>query len=178
MNRPIFLIGYMASGKTTLGRVLARALGRRFIDLDFYIEQRYHLKVPEIFRLRGEEEFRRMESAMLRETGEMEDVVIACGGGTPCAGDNMDWMSARGTTIFLDASVPVIARRVAQAPGKRPLLDGLTASELESRVSTHLASRLPFYTRAAVTLPSDRLESREQIETTLQELLLRLRPEE
>ena len=66
MNRPIFLIGYMASGKTTLGRALARATGRRFIDLDFYIEQRYRMKVPEIFSRHGEAEFRRMESAMLR----------------------------------------------------------------------------------------------------------------
>ena len=101
----------------------------------------------------------------------MEDVVIACGGGTPCSGGNMDWMLTRGTTVFLDATVPVMARRVAQAPGKRPLLDGLDAEALENRISGHLQARLPYYRRAALTIPSDRLESREQIETTLQELL-------
>jgi len=78
---PIFIIGMPASGKTTFGRALARRLGREFIDLDFCITQRFRASVAEIFARDGEEAFRRREAAMLREVGEMEDVVVACGGG-------------------------------------------------------------------------------------------------
>lgn len=80
----IFLIGYMASGKTTLGRALARELGFRFIDLDFYIEQRFRHRIPELFAHNGEAGFRDIEGRMLRESGEFCDTVVSCGGGTPC----------------------------------------------------------------------------------------------
>lgn len=92
---PIFIIGMPASGKTTFGRALARRLGREFIDLDFCITQRFRASVAEIFARDGEEAFRRREAAMLREVGEMEDVVVACGGGTPCFSSNMEYERAR-----------------------------------------------------------------------------------
>ena len=89
MAQPIFLVGFMGCGKSTLGRALAKELGWDFIDLDFYIEQRFRRTVPQLFAERGEEEFRRIESSMLREAGEFDDVVVSCGGGTPCHDDNM-----------------------------------------------------------------------------------------
>ena len=79
----IFLIGYMGSGKTTLGRAFARATGLEFIDLDWYIEERLHKSISILFAERGEDGFREQERKMLHEAGEFEDVVIACGGGTP-----------------------------------------------------------------------------------------------
>lgn len=168
--KAIFLTGYMASGKTTLGRALARELGLGFIDIDFFIEQRFHMKVSGIFASKGEAEFRRMEAAALREVGEMEDVVVSCGGGTPCFGDNMDWMNAHGVTVFLDAGVRRIAARVLAQPGKRPLLAGKTPDELEAHIAAHLAERMPFYSRARLRLDSDRLESRAQIADAVAEL--------
>lgn len=96
----IFLMGYMGSGKTTLGRAFARAEGLEFIDLDWYIEERLHKSISELFAERGEEGFRNLERKMLHEAGEFEDVVIACGGGTPCFFDNMEYMNRQGTTIF------------------------------------------------------------------------------
>ena len=76
--RPIFLIGYMGSGKTTLGRALGRRLGLQFIDLDLYIESRYMRTISQLFAERGEDKFRSIEREMLHEVAEMEDVVVAC----------------------------------------------------------------------------------------------------
>ena len=169
--RPIFLIGYMASGKTTLGRALARLLGREFIDLDFYISQRFHKSIPELFKEYGEEGFRDIEAAMLREAGEFEGTVIACGGGTPCFRENMDFILNRGQVIFLEASPERIIKRLKIAKTRRPLIEGKTEDELREYIDTHLSDRLPHYRRAHITIASDRLESRSQIEETLARLL-------
>ena len=80
----IILIGYMGAGKTTIGKVLAREMGMEFYDLDNYIEDRFHQKIPDIFAEKGEEGFREIERKMLHEVAEFEDVIISCGGGTPC----------------------------------------------------------------------------------------------
>lgn len=80
----IILIGYMCAGKTTVGKRLAKALGRTFYDLDWYVEERYHKRVSDIFATEGEAAFRDMERRMLHEVAEFQDVVLACGGGTPC----------------------------------------------------------------------------------------------
>ena len=86
----IILIGYMGAGKTTVGKDLAKSLGVPFYDLDWYIETRMRKKVKQIFDERGEEGFRKIERNMLHEVAEFENVVISCGGGTPCFYDNMD----------------------------------------------------------------------------------------
>lgn len=167
----IFLTGYMASGKTTLGRALAAAAGMKFIDLDFYIEQRFHRKVSEIFAERGEEAFRRMESEMLREVGEFDDVVVSCGGGTPCHGGNMDYMLSRGVTLFLDAPVDVIVRRIIQGGSKRPIAARYSAEELPGFVEKHLAERMPAYSRAHIRVDAGDLESREAISAAVSRTL-------
>ena len=163
----IFIVGYMACGKTTFGRALARRLGLDFIDLDFRIEQRHHTTITEIFRTRGQEEFRRMEAAMLREVGEIDNAVIACGGGTPCFHGNMDYMNRAGLTLFLDASVDRIVERLEQNRSKRPLMADKRPEELRAGVEEGLAPRLATYRRAHLTLPSDLLESQSQIDQTL-----------
>lgn len=167
----IFLIGYMASGKTTLGRALAKQLGYSFIDLDFYIEQRYRKRIPQLFSEMGEAGFRDLESRMLREAGEFCDTVVSCGGGTPCFSDNMDYMLTAGTTVWLDATVDRICARIKVAKTRRPLLEGKSEEELRDFITTHLSERLPYYSRAALRLPSDRLESRSQISDTIDTLL-------
>lgn len=170
----IFLIGYMASGKTTLGRALAKELGYSFIDLDFYIEQRYRKPIPRLFEEIGESGFRDLEARMLREAGEFCDTVVSCGGGTPCFGDNMDYMLSAGTTVWLDASVDRICHRLKVAKTRRPLVEGKSDEELREFVAAHLAERLPHYSRALLRLPSDRLESRTQIAATISALLPQL----
>ncbi|MDE6559055.1 MAG: shikimate kinase [Muribaculaceae bacterium] len=166
----IFLIGYMASGKTTLGRAFAKANGLQFIDLDFYIEQRFRKSISQIFAEEGEERFRQIERAMLREVGEFCDAVISCGGGTPCFFDNMDYMNSQGITVWLDADIPTTTRRLLEAKGKRPIVMKLTPEQLPSFIETHLAARRPHYSKAHIRLDSNLLESRHQIAQTIQTL--------
>ena len=120
----IFLTGYMGAGKTTLGKAYARALGLEFIDLDWYIESRYHRTISQLFAEQGEEKFRQIERNMLREAGEFENVVLSTGGGTPCFFDNMAYMKEQGQTVFLDVPVEVLFRRLRVAKQQRPILQG------------------------------------------------------
>lgn len=166
----IFLIGYMGAGKTTLGRALARELGLEFIDLDFFIEQRYHHSVSGLFALHGEEGFRRIEQQMLHEVGEFEDVIVACGGGTPCFFDNMDYMNAQGQTVFLDVDVETLFRRLRVATQQRPILRGKSEEELRAFIGQALADRAPYYAQARYRFDGSQLESREQIAESVQRL--------
>lgn len=167
----IFLIGYMACGKTTFGRALARKLGMDFIDLDFYIEQRFRKSINEIFSEKGEEAFRRMETAMLREVGEFEDVVISCGGGTPCFNDNMDYMLERGDVVWLQASVERIVQRLVINNVRRPLMKGKSEEDMRLAVEEGLRNRQQHYSRANIHFGSDMLEDRRQIDNTIAEFI-------
>lgn len=159
----IFLIGFMGSGKTTLGKAFARAMQLQFIDLDWYIEERFHKTVQELFAERGEEGFREIERRMLHEVGEFEDVIIAAGGGTPCFFDNIQYMNRVGKTIFLDVVPEVLFRRLKIAKSKRPLLAGKDDAELMSFILSALEKRKAFYEQADYRFDAQFLESREQI---------------
>ena len=146
--RPIFLIGYMGSGKTTVGRALARRYGIEHIDLDWRIEQRFCTKIADMFAEIGEEGFRRRERNMLHEVMGMEDVVVSVGGGTPCFFDNMERMNASGQTIYLQCDVDVLVERIMRSQNKRPIVANKTKEELIDFVSKHLAERESFYLKA------------------------------
>ena len=111
----------MGCGKSTLGRSVAALTGWQFIDLDNYIEQRFHRTVKEIFAEYGEDGFRKRERAMLQEVADFENVIVACGGGTPCFFDNMEWMNRQGTTVFLDTNGTPICRQLQ--PGESIQVD-------------------------------------------------------
>ena len=95
----IIIIGYMGAGKTTVGKALAKELGMTFYDLDWYIESRMRKTIPQIFEEKGEEGFRKIENTMLHEVAEFEDVILSCGGGTPCFFDNMEYLNRQGHTV-------------------------------------------------------------------------------
>lgn len=164
----ILLIGFMAAGKTTLGKALARDLGLQFIDLDHYIENRYHSTISQLFAERGEEGFRQIERNMLHEVTEFEDVIIATGGGTPCFYDNMEYMNSMGVTVFLQASVDVIFTRLTIARVQRPLVKGKSADELRQYITAMLEQRNPYYTRAHHTFCANRLEDTQQVSESVQ----------
>lgn len=166
----IFLIGYMGAGKTTLGKAFARAMGLTFIDLDWYIEERFHKTIRELFTDRGEEAFRELERRMLHEVGDFENVVISVGGGTPCFFDNVEYMNASGETVFLDVNIQVLFRRLKVARQQRPLLDGKSDEELMAFIQEALEKRLPFYTKAKHVFNGERLEDRRQIQQSVERL--------
>lgn len=166
----IFLIGYMGAGKTTLGKAFAREMGLTFVDLDWYIEERFHRTVRQLFAEKGEEGFRELEKRMLYEVAEFEDVVISAGGGTPCFSGNMEYMNATGETVFLDVKFEVLFRRLKVAKQQRPLLAGKTDEELAAIIREGLQKRLPFYSQAKYVFRADELENRRQIKESVERL--------
>ena len=160
----IFLIGYMASGKTTFGKALATKLGTPFIDLDDFIENQSGKTISDIFAEGGEEAFRKIENEMLKKAVDSEpDAVIACGGGTPCFNNNMDFLNSNGVTVFLETSIPVLISRLQEENDKRPLVSGKTNEEIRKKVLTQLCDRLPHYMEAKLKWHGDDLENEEQI---------------
>lgn len=160
----IFLVGYMGAGKTTVGKDLARRAGLTFIDLDFYIEGRYHKLVSEIFAERGEEAFREIERKMLHEVAEFEDVLVSTGGGAPCFFDNMDFMNGCGTTIYLKVSVEELAKRLEMCKHTRPVLKGRSGGELRDFISDSLEKRNPFYTQATLTFDAEKMFTQSDVQ--------------
>ena len=166
----IFLIGYMGAGKTTLGKAFARAMGLTFVDLDWYIEERFHKTVSQIFTERGEEGFRELEKRMLHEASDFENVVISVGGGTPCFFDNMEYMNQVGETVFLDVDNKVLFRRLKVAKHQRPLLANKTDEGLMTFIQEALEKRLPYYTKAKYVFNGEFLENRHQIQQSVERL--------
>ena len=165
----IILIGYMGAGKTTIGKALARQLGIMFYDLDWYIENRMRKSVAQIFAESGEEGFREIEYNMLHEVAEFEDVVLSCGGGTPCFFDNMDYLNRQGDTLYLKASPEVLASHLRMGKGIRPLIQGKNEAELLRYIKDSLDRREPFYSKARHTLNIDVLENLQKIEQSVEE---------
>lgn len=163
----------MGSGKSTLGRALSRATGLRLIDLDTYIEQRFHASVRDLFAQRGEDGFRDLERRMLLEVADFEDVIVACGGGTPCFFDNVERMNAAGTTVMLRASHDRLLQRLIQGRHKRPLIAAMSDRELSEYITSAQLRREPFYSRAAHEFNSDRLDDLRQIDQSVKEFISR-----
>ena len=163
----IILIGYMGAGKTTIGRQLAMALGLQFYDLDWYIEMRYHKKVSEIFAEQGEEHFRDLEQRMLHEVAEFEDVVISCGGGTPCYGDNMQYMNQQAETVYLKLTPETLCEHLMMGRTVRPLILGKTGDELQEYIRQSLEAREPFYSQAKHIVDVSLMDNFEKIEITI-----------
>lgn len=177
--RAIYLIGLPACGKTTLGRALpaaARRLGvegLRFEDLDEAVEAAEGRSIAEIFRSEGEEAFRRAESALLRGISEAPDsggiLVLACGGGTPCSGDNLEYMLSRGLVVELRATREATLRRLLEAPPEqRPLVGKVHGDPgaLSDEVEALAARRRLWYSRAHASFDSTLLETEEQVRET------------
>ena len=163
----IILIGYMGAGKTTIGKALSKELGIVFYDLDWYIESRMRKTVSEIFAERGEEGFRKIEYNMLHEVAEFEDVIISCGGGTPCFFDNMDYLNQQGQTVYLKAEPEVLYKHLQMAKVERPLLKGKSKEELLTFIKEQLEKREPFYTKARYTLDVSLMDNYDKIKTSV-----------
>lgn len=160
----------MGAGKTTVGKELAKALGLPFYDLDWYIETRMRKKVKQIFDEVGEEGFRRIEYNMLHEVAEFEDVVISCGGGTPCFFDNMDYMNQQADTIYLQATPEVLLQHLKMGKGVRPLLMNKTEEEKLAFMTEQLKVREEFYLKAKHILDVNLMDNFEKIASHVEKL--------
>ncbi len=156
----IYLTGYMGSGKSTLGRKLARHAGLQFVDMDHYIEMRNCKTIPQIFAEEGEAEFRKKERKALQELSEFTDVVVATGGGAPCFFDNMELMNRTGKTIFLNIEPKILADRLLESKTERPLIKGKSKDELIHFIGHTLEERNEFYklARYQITKPDVNLD--------------------
>jgi len=144
----IFLIGFMSSGKSKIGRQLAKKLNRSFLDLDQEIERKEGRSIAEIFEQEGEEAFRLLESAALNEIAEDASLVLALGGGTPCFNDNLVIIKEKGTSVYLKVDPGILIGRLKQDIGKRPLIKDLNQEQLSEFVNTKLQEREDFYEKA------------------------------
>jgi shikimate kinase len=153
----IFLIGFMGSGKTTLGKQLASKLGYRFIDQDEVIEQKYQMTVSEIFAKQGEDEFRKAENEVLQELIKRESCVIATGGGAPCFHNNMELMNESGFTIYIKVDPEIIVQRLKVAHTSRPLMMDKSEAEMLEYTQQKISERSPFYSRSKLILYSKNL---------------------
>ncbi|MCF6295927.1 MAG: shikimate kinase [Flavobacteriaceae bacterium] len=167
----IVLLGYMASGKTTIGRVLAKNLGYKFIDLDDIIEDGEKNSIQEIFKLKGEIYFRKRESFYLNKVLSNNDkIVLSLGGGTPCYSNNINFLkdSKNITTIFLKSSIETIVKRLKNEKHTRPLISQIETEELlQEYIGKHLFERIPFYNQADLTVSTDDKTIKEIVETII-----------
>ncbi|MBR4829562.1 MAG: AAA family ATPase [Muribaculaceae bacterium] len=171
--KPVFLIGYMGCGKTTLGEVLARQLGVPFIDLDQYIERQMGFAIIDLFAMVGERRFREIEAKALREVAAMTGVVVGCGGGTPCYSDNMLVMNKAGITVWLTTSPERIAQRlcIPEHKTKRPKINNLPDVDILPLVERELNDRSPYYGQAQLQFDSTDIETGPDTEHTAQRLV-------
>ncbi|MBI2503743.1 MAG: shikimate kinase [Candidatus Latescibacteria bacterium] len=154
MKGPVFLTGFMGTGKTKIGRLLALRLGRVFVDTDHLIEERAGLSIPQIFATQGEAQFRQLEHQCLAEAAARPEVVIALGGGAITQERNWELIGRTGgVVVCLQASVDTILERVSRKED-RPLLAGLSSLEKRVAIERLLAERASFYHRADIQFPT------------------------
>ncbi len=151
-NNQVYIIGFMGSGKTTMGLKLASLLGWTFTDLDKSVEESTGMSIPEIFSLHGETWFREVESGMLRSFKCKTNSVVSTGGGTPCFGENMDFMLETGLTLYLKLTPGQLKKRLSVSKGERPLLKELSDEDLLKFIEEKLESREKWYSRAEITV--------------------------
>ena len=163
----IIIIGYMGSGKTTVGHALSQELGLPFYDLDWYIETRMHRTVKQIFDEKGEEGFRKIEHNLLHEVAEFEGVIISCGGGTPCFFDNIDYINRQGETVYLKCTTDVLYKHLKMGKTVRPLLLNKTPDEVKTFIEAQLRQREPFYAKAKHIVDVSLMDNKEKIKTTV-----------
>ncbi|MDX1328000.1 MAG: shikimate kinase [Arenibacter sp.] len=156
----IVLIGYMGSGKTTIGKMLANELKGRFLDLDEEIENRLETSIPALFETKGEVFFRKKEHQILNEllSGD-SDFILSTGGGTPCYSGNMDSMlQLADAVIYLKVSIPGLVERLIPEKEHRPLIKNIANDELPEFIGKHLFERNNFYLKANHIVDCDQKE--------------------
>ncbi len=161
----IFLIGFMGCGKTHWGKLLSQKMQAPFFDLDEKLVEQDGREINEIFSASGEEYFRMLEKDVLHILSEShETFIMACGGGTPCFFNNIDYMKKHGTTVWINCSTECLHKRLLKEKENRPLIRAVPDSELRSHIVKKLSDRKIFYQQADVIINEDDLTLEKLIE--------------
>ena len=155
MNSPVFLMGFMSSGKSRLGKKLAKKLDAPFVDLDKEIESKEGKSISQIFEESGEDAFRQLEAQYLRDLTLNDTSIIALGGGTPIYNNNIEFIVENGISIYLKVEAKYLIGRLKEKSAKRPLISKLNEIELSDFVNRTLKVREPFYEKATYVLASN-----------------------
>tara|TARA_Y100001968_G_scaffold90445_1_gene81389 strand:+ start:314 stop:814 length:501 start_codon:yes stop_codon:yes gene_type:complete len=150
-----FLIGFMGSGKSTLGKKLSKELNLRYIDLDKYIEKYENKDIATIFKIHGEKGFRNLEKKYLIEILRKDNILISTGGGTPIFNNLMQIMNDSGTTIYLKCSTKTLFKRLENDMKRRPLISSLTKEKLSEYIRTNLKKREELYKESQYTIDNN-----------------------
>lgn len=156
-DKPIVLLGFMGSGKSTLGKQLAATLNRTYLDLDRFIETEENRTIPEIFDKEGESYFRILESKALNKVLDYSRQVIAVGGGAPCYPGNLEMIREKSVSVYLKISEAELLKRLAYSSTSRPLMKGKNESEIQIIIRDLLAGRESFYLQADIIIESDNI---------------------
>lgn len=155
----VFLIGFMASGKSTVGKKLANKIGLPFVDLDDYIEEKYNTTIRLLIYDKGIDSFREIEKQALEILiNKYNNVMISTGGGTPCYFNNMDLMNRSGITIYLEVDIPILVNRLMNSKKDRPLIWGKSREDLTVYAKDLLARRQAYYEKAQHTVNGKNLK--------------------
>lgn len=165
----ITLIGYMASGKSTIGRKLASHTGFPFIDLDEAIALEVGQSVPDFLREKGELKFRKTEKDVLHAQMSEENFILSSGGGTPCYYDNVDFMLENSFVVYLQWPMKTLVQRISVEREQRPLLDGIQEADLYEYVAKHVFDRRPFYEKAHCTVDAASFSEEELLNHIIEE---------
>ena len=160
----VFLLGYMGSGKSTIGKKLANKLNLNFIDLDSFIEEKYNTTISVIFSEKGESEFRKLEREALITVSQNINTIVSLGGGTPCFYDNMDIIKHSGFSIYLKMPVGMLVSRLINAKVKRPLIQEMNKEELFQFVEQQLSEREKYYLKSDISVDGSKLKINQIVE--------------
>ena len=170
----VVLLGYMGSGKSTVGQILAEKLGTNFLDLDDYIEQKQKATISEIFNSKGEIFFRKVEAEAVKQLcNDSDSLVLALGGGTPCYSDTMQFLvnHPNVVTVVLNISIKNLSERLIHEKAKRPLIANLKNEDIPEFIAKHLFERSFYYNQAEIGIQTDTLSVAEIVGTIQSKLL-------
>ncbi len=159
----IVLLGYMASGKSNIGKKLSKLLSKKFLDLDEYIVDKEKMTISDIFEQKGEVYFRNIENKYLKEVLQKnKEFILALGGGTPCYGNNMSEINKKNTrSIYLEGSTATMIKRLKKKKRSRPIVASLSDEKLSDFIAKHLFERRPYYEKAKIRINIDGMTKKE-----------------
>ena len=168
----IVLLGYMGSGKSTIGRLLSKVIRIPFIDLDDYIKEKEQMSIKSIFKNKGEIYFRVIENKYLKEfISKNDNYILSLGGGTPCYANNMEVLKNENVlSIYLKANISTLVKRLIKNRFKRPLIANLNLETIPDFIGKHLFERQFYYEQSKFKIVTDN-KSKKEIVNEIQELL-------